>query len=732
MNEIESIKNLSAFGKIFYLILEEMLSSSSNVPETIKITTKGLKEAIEDQIYLQQNIEAREGIQAKVSAFLKSVSDDLYEIANLNDVKNCDTLYNAFSSYLFCSPLLIESKGQYKNFSLEDIIPDSFDTTKTRSKKNEAFSSILFEDCKRPNVYKLCGLATFLMLFLIKFNLSVEDVFYKCISMLRKKDFTFFCDSKVVLDGAITKWKNFEKKYLCEGMQYDRREVFSLGCSNKECEDIIYATSELMYLTIAWFDGSIQEESRKAINRWIDVVMGDNFKDAFDYWRYLWIRYRRLPINNLTPDQQSIYTVDNVYTLPTFYDKKGQETKHIFFNLFNDFNDGCTIFYGESGKSALIHTLTSIISMNSSYANYRGGKQMGVSSYYKNKYDVLRKELFGENDKRDIVPLIVNGEKFQEYLNDNKEVSLVGFAYYIINCYDAQLNLKGARNEVWFNKWKDAFSYEKFNSLIMGALEDRKLLVLIDGYDQMNNKNKEIFEKIIVDFISNHGSNCEVVATCYDKEKIPSILKNNNEEFLISYFNKEQYCEFMKKIIMNIKHIDGSETLNQELIQAYNYENESEVKIIEEKIETIKNNIVIPETNGKLADNILYNPLFLTNIIFKRINNDIEIFEKPFSMNELDDYNYLKTYINATINGNHLEESCSNMFKVNIFNILEKIILENKYDERVKNLFEYREDTLNKYPILSSALKILYKVSYDNGTAAQIKEYIKFISNNIG
>ena len=227
-DEIIAKRNLSVFGEIFYLILEEMLSSKANVSETIKMASKELKETIYDEVYLDGSSGARSGIQAKVSAFFKVINDDIFYLANLKDKKYNDNFYNAFASYLFCSPLLIESKGQYKTFSLEDIVPLNEEVSKVKSKKNELFSNTLFNNSKRPNVYKVSELATFLTILLLKYNISSENIFYKCISLLRKNDFTFFCDSKVVLDGAITKWNNSDNKYLCEGLLYDRNEIFAL------------------------------------------------------------------------------------------------------------------------------------------------------------------------------------------------------------------------------------------------------------------------------------------------------------------------------------------------------------------------------------------------------------------------------------------------------------------------------------------------------------------------
>lgn len=729
VEELEGKKEFTVFGRLFYLILERLLSSNSNASESIKLASKDLKDAMYDEVYSTEASGARNGIQAKVSAFFKVISDELFEIANLEDKKYSDSLYNAYATYLFCSPLLIESKGQYKPFFLEDIVPSNDEPSKSRSKKNEFFSNILFNDSKRPNVYKICQLSTFLTLILLKFNLSCEDVFYKCISLLRKKDFTFFCDSKVVLEGAIEKWKKSNKNYICEGMLYDRNEIFFSASSSID-KDIIYASSELIYLTIAWFDGNVEEESRKAINRWIYVVMGDNFKEAFDYWKYLWIRYRRLPIDGLIPEQHSLYTVDNIYVIPTFYDLNKNECNKILSKKDSDLDNRVTLLYGDCGKTSFIHTIISIISMSSSYATYRGGKQMGVSPYYQVKYDKLREKLFGDTDKSDIIPLIVNGEKFSQYLKENTNLSLIEYAYYLIQSYDSHLNLSGERNVTWFDKWREDFTYDKFNSLIMGSLEDGKLLLLVDGYDELEAKYQKSFDDMIINFINTYGNSCEMIVTAYGNNKIPNNLKVNYKEFYISSFNDDQYKELITNFIFNVKQIGDSAKLNNELIEAYNLYSDQEVSLIEEKLNSIKSEIKVPTNTNSIPETILHNPLFLTNVLFKRINTDS--FMNPFSIDEADDFVYIKAYTSAIINDVNLGLDYSNLFKIKIFNILEKIVDDNKVNSKVNSIFEYQEEKIKKYSLLNNSSKMICKVSYDDSTAAQIKEYIKFISKNIG
>ena len=454
--------------------------------------------------------------------------------------------------------------------------------------------------------------------------------------------------------------------------------------------------------------------------------MGDNFKEAFDYWKYLWIRYRRMPIENLTPDQHNLYTVDNVYTVPYFDDIGSQR---VFSNIFSDDKSCFTLVCGEYGKTSLIHAIISIISMNSSYANYRGGKQKGVSNYYKVKYESLKRKLFGDNDKRDILPLIINGENFNKYLKNNNKISLIDYAYYIINEYDYHLNLTGEKNVSWFSNWKETFNVEKFSSLIKGAIEEKKLLLLIDGYDQMTPKHQILFNRMVLDFVNFYNNSFKIIATCYKKENIPNNLKINYKEYFIHNFDEKQYEEFMENFIFYVQQIEDSFKLKEKLIEAYNCCEKKEICEIEAKINKIIKGIKIP-TYQDNTKSLVLNPGYLTDILIYRMNNNIS-FDIPLSINELKDVTYFKLFINNFLS-NTINNDYINMFKIRMFDVLEKLVSKNEIDTKILSLFEYKENDIKKNNLLYNSSKLIYKFNYDNNTAAQIKEYIQFISKNIG
>ena len=190
------------------------------------------------------------------------------------------------------------------------------------------------------------------------------------------------------------------------------------------------------------------------------------------------------------------------------------------------------------------------------------------------------------------------------------QLSLTDFAYYIIKQYDEDLNVVGERNKGWYDKWIVTFSSDEFMKILNGAIEDDKLMLLVDSVDNIEDNYKIMFEEMLNNFIHTYGCSCEMIFTSSSKEFLPQSIIDEKYGFdivKIDDFNTEQ----IKKILLNyytfFKSADEVVLKKQAIIT---------------EMETDEDKILMTEVERKLKD---YESLFKANQKFvNKLYSDLE------------------------------------------------------------------------------------------------------------
>lgn len=623
---MEELTYKSMFSKIFFETIKNLNNRSDDEILTIKREFQQFVEGKTSTV--------RMGIQSKISLFLDCVRR---KIEYLSEGKVKDFLSNK-DRYMFFSKVvealgLIYYQSVKKNRginypdkdSLERIIGSFVNNT---PKANENFANFLFPEDKKLSLKAISELSAFICLLTIIFNADIEAIENVVLQELRRHVKIYVNNQTFIREINNC---SFAKYVVIDGESYNFSEILNKFCLLMDIDDRHFVLGKLIFILLYFTECKAPTEGAKDYYvQWINNIQDEILNIANGYSKYLWIRYRRLPGVDLSAEQLNGYTIDNLYVFPNitaidnneklfdgFFDKKSQ--KRMRRVIVSDHG---------AGKTSLLNTIISMAAINSDYA-IRG---MKISNYFTNYYKDVKNNLGFETN--DVFPLVISCKKFDSFLNNHndKKMTLVDFAYYLIISYNEELNIIGERNKGWYEKWISNFTFEQFQTLLHGAVEDDRLLLLIDDSEVI--KNKEEFDLLFNEFLMKYGSNCDIIATASDPDYLPHSIvqmKNGFDIFNIGNLNNSQAKDVCARYYVYFKNPQKMQDQKQNVIDIYELnideidkkENEFLDFIVNESIESN----LLKHTIKDGCNNIFLNPLLLSKAAQTTAikNNEFEI-----------------------------------------------------------------------------------------------------------
>ncbi len=526
--------NCSMFSKIFFEIVSNIDSGMNEDLPEIKRELESIKNGSSPNL--------REGIQYQISLFFDCVRKQFKKLSEQNR-----NFYQLLSDVVEAVGLISyqsikKNRGiNYPNKeSLKKIIGDY---KENKPKANEKFSLLLFPVDKKMSITTISELVGFIYVLLAVFCIDLKNIQNMVVEKLRQYVKIYVNNEafiRQVYNGSFNKWAVVDKEI------YDYSSVIDKFSSLLKVDDRQLMLCKLIFILLYFTDCKAPtQEAKDSFVQWINNIQDEKLQIANGYSKYLWIRYRRLPEDELSAECLNGFTVDNIYILPSLYANNKASSRKLFDGFFdrNSQSRKRRAIIGQygQGKTALLNTIISMVAINSNYAR----SDKNISTYFINYYSSLE-EMLGFK-VFDVFPIIVSCEKFDSFIkewrkNNDTEPTFLDFAYYIIVSYSDDLNVIGEKNEGWYEKWINTFTTKQFETIFKGAIEDDKALFLIDDFENISGANKKTFENMFDEILHKYGSKCEIIFTATDENLLPEAITKINgglDIFKLGEFNTE-------------------------------------------------------------------------------------------------------------------------------------------------------------------------------------------------
>lgn len=594
--------NKSMFGQLFTELMERIDCLGDE-------KLSAIKKDFESFDLLEANV--RNGMQSKIAVFFDAVRNRIKQLSHAVPTEKSPNINQNFISKVFEAISLYYYQSVKKNRginypnvgSLENLM-GSF--TCNIPKANENFTSFMVQD-KKLLLKTISELSAFIATMAVLFDCDIIRFEEEVVNLLRSH-VKIFLNNKDFVAEVNKQICNF--KIMVDQTVFDATQTMQMAEQHLNFTKSAVLLGKLIFVLLYFTDyKSPTQEAKTEYITWINNIQDYFVKVCNGYIKYLWIRYRRLPGFDMSLDLLNGLTIDNVYVFPNFSDDKNS-VENLLSSCFNKNEQKRTrkaIVAGHGmGKTSLLHLIISCIVINSNYAV----KDENISRYFMKYYNIFNKKLCFNSS--DVFPIIINCEKFGSYAKNKQrdQLSLTNFAYYIIKQYDEDLNVVGERNKGWYDKWIVTFSSDEFMKILNGAIEDDKLMLLVDSVDNIEDNYKIMFEEMLNNFIHTYGCSCEMIFTSSSKEFLPQSIIDEKYGFdivKIDDFNTEQ----IKKILLNyytfFKSADEVVLKKQAIIT---------------EMETDEDKILMTEVERKLKD---YESLFKANEKFvNKLYSDLE------------------------------------------------------------------------------------------------------------
>ena len=624
-----AVNEKSMFGQVFLKLIQQV-----NCFNDEKLSA--IKKDFEISNVAELNI--RNGIQSKIAVFFESVKNRIQTISNekLTNVHRSKFIAKVFESLsLYYYQSVKKNRGiNYPSVNSLENLMGSF--VENIPKANENFTSFILKD-KKLSLKTTSELSAFIALVAVLFQCDILKLEEIVVDLLRSQ-VKIFINNKDFVAEINKQLCNF--KFVIDQIEFDATDTMQQADKLLHVQKEAVLLGKLIFILLYFTDyKSPTTEAKEEYIGWINNIQDYFVKVCNGYSKYLWIRYRRLPGADMSLEMLNGLTIDNVYVLPDFLENN-QKVDGLLSACFNKNEQKRTrkaivASYGK-GKTSLLHLIISCIVVNSNYAI----KYENISRYFMNVYNDYNQKL--QFHSRDVFPIVINCEKFSAYAKskNNQALSLTDFAYYIIKQYNEDLNIVGERNKGWYDNWIVTFSNDEFVKILDGAIEEDKLMLLVDSVDCIEDNYKILFEKMLNEFIHTYGCSCEIILTAGNQKYLPQSVVDEKYGFDIVHI-ADLSLEQAKQLLLNYYTFYKSSDLvtlkKQELLEEFErMENPSYTKnCLDQKFENYNhvfeaNKSVVLALFNELKSNeqmsfILKNPYMLTRIAKLYVKSDFDI-----------------------------------------------------------------------------------------------------------
>ena len=615
--------NYSMFSNVFFELIANIDSKSNHELLSIKREFKIIKE---DGV-----VNSRDGMQSKMALFFDCFRHQVEQFCRTQNKLNND-------GYLFLSKvveaigvIVYQSvrKNRGINYPCKESLEKIIGSFKTNvPKANEKFSANLFAANKKMSITTISELVGFIYLLIGVFGVDIDSIEDLIVQELRKHVKIYVNNETFIKQLNCCK---FEKYVVIDKETYDFSNIIDSFNNSTNLDNSCLMLCELLFILLYFTDCKTStKEAKDSFIQWINDIQDEKLQIANGYSKYLWIRYRRLPEDELSAECLNGFTIDNLYVFPNVHEINNSTDKLLtgFFDKDNQARKRRIVIggYGE-GKTSLINAIVSMIATSSDYAY----KDKNISQYFIKYYAKIKDAL--DFNTSNVFPMVASCRKFDSFMktwNKNEketEPTILDFVYYLIVSYNEELNIMGERNKGWYEKWISSFSLEQFEILLNGAVTDDRLLLLIDDFEVMNISNKVLFEKMLKNFLICYGSNCEIIITATDQSLAPNVItqiKNGYDVFVIDKFDEKSIDEIFSRHYTYFNDPGLMQSKKDELIHYYDLEDEN-IGVKEKAFEAfIKNKGKGARVLGNKAidPSMIYNPF----VLCKLAQNSEELF----------------------------------------------------------------------------------------------------------